>query len=84
MPLSGPDIAFCPDQSYPHPKLVDRFVAHASEVGKDGRAKLTLDDFAYYSGLRRAECCATNGEYSLVNSFLHKFFGLSKFCASPQ
>ena len=70
MEYTGPDIAFCPDQSYPHPNLVDRYLAHAS----DGQC-LSLDDISYYSGLRRAECRSTNGQYSLKWSFLHEFFG---------
>ncbi|KAI9767716.1 MAG: hypothetical protein M1839_004351 [Geoglossum umbratile] len=68
--LAGPDIAFCPDQGTPHPELVDRFLAHASNS-----TSLSLDDIAYFSGLRRAECKRTNGQYSMTWSFLHEFFG---------
>lgn len=82
---SGPDIAYCPDQSYPHSQMVDRFLSHASQVfkvtDKDSSVKppatkLTVADIAYYSGLRRAECKATNGQYSLSRNFLHEFFGM--------
>ncbi|KAG8944778.1 hypothetical protein FRC04_001516 [Tulasnella sp. 424] len=68
--FTRPDIAFCPDQSYPHAELVDRLLSASS----DG-VKLTVEDFAYYSGLRRAECKASNGQYSMTYSFIHKFFG---------
>ncbi|RLM00415.1 hypothetical protein CFD26_108536 [Aspergillus turcosus] len=68
--FTRPDIAFCPDQSVPHPDLVDKFLSHASN-GKS----LSLDDIVYYSGLRRAECKRTNGQYSMTWSFLHQFFG---------
>jgi hypothetical protein len=68
--FTRPDIAFCADQSYPHPDLVERFLAQAS----NGEC-LSLDDISYHSGLRRAECKRTNGQYSLTYSFLHKFFG---------
>ena len=68
--FTRPDIAFCPDQSYPHPDLVDRYLAHASK----GEC-LSLDDIAHFSGLRRGECKRTNGQYSLTWSFLHEFFG---------
>ncbi|KAG8978211.1 hypothetical protein FRB90_008558, partial [Tulasnella sp. 427] len=68
--FTRPDIAFCPDQGYPHEDLVDRLLNAAS----DGE-KLTVADFAYYSGLRRAECKASNGQYSMTYSFVHKFFG---------
>lgn len=30
---------------------------------------------AYFSGLRRAECRAINGQFSLTYSFFHKYFG---------
>jgi len=75
--FTRPDIAFCPDQSYPHPNLVDRYLAHAS----DGKC-LSLDDISYYSGLRRAECRRTNGQYSLKWSFLHEFFGKTPYFAN--
>ncbi|KAL4777970.1 Cloroperoxidase [Aspergillus varians] len=68
--FTRPDIAFCPDQSFPHADLVDRLLAHAS----NGHS-LSLADIAYYSGLRRAECKRSNGQYSLTWSFLHKYFG---------
>lgn len=68
--FTRPDIAFCADQSFPHPDLVDRFLAQASSG-----ESLSLDDIAYFSGLRRAECKRTNGQYSLTWSFLHEFFG---------
>ncbi|KAH6983925.1 Chloroperoxidase [Ilyonectria destructans] len=68
--FTRPDIAFCADQSFPDPDLVDRFLAHASNG-----TSLSLDDIAYFSGLRRAECKRTNGQYSLTWSFLHEFFG---------
>ncbi|RQM06383.1 hypothetical protein DH86_00001194, partial [Scytalidium sp. 3C] len=51
-------------------KLVDKYLAHTS----DGK-HLSLEDITYYSGLRRAECRSTNGQYSLKWSFLHEFFG---------
>jgi hypothetical protein len=70
--FTRPDIAFCADQSYPHTDLVERFLAQAS----NGEC-LSLDDISYHSGLRRAECKSTNGQYSLTYSFLHKFFGKS-------
>jgi hypothetical protein len=72
--MTGPDIAFCPDQSVPHPDLVDKFLSHASN-GKS----LSLEDIVYYSGLRRAECKRTNGQYSMTWSFLHQFFGTFPF-----
>lgn len=50
--------------------LVDYFLSHST----DGK-RMSLEDFIYFSGLRRAECKATNGQYSLTFSFLHKFFG---------
>ncbi|GFG20469.1 conserved hypothetical protein [Aspergillus udagawae] len=65
-----PDIASCPDQGVPHPDLIDKFLSHASN-GKS----LSLDDVVYFSGLRRAECRRTNGQYSMTWSFLHQFFG---------
>ncbi|PKX90444.1 uncharacterized protein P174DRAFT_413317 [Aspergillus novofumigatus IBT 16806] len=68
--FTRPDIAFCPNQSVPHPDLVDRFLSHASN-GKS----LSLDDIVYFSGLRRAECKRSNGQYSMTWSFLHQFFG---------
>ncbi|KAH1854497.1 hypothetical protein KXX55_007713 [Aspergillus fumigatus] len=68
--FTRPDIAFCPDQGVPHPDLVDRFLSHASN-GKS----LSLDDIVYFSGLRRAECKRTNGQYSMTWSCLHQFFG---------
>ncbi|KAL5584245.1 hypothetical protein FOVSG1_013634 [Fusarium oxysporum f. sp. vasinfectum] len=68
--FTRPDIAFCADQSFPHTNLVDRLLAHASNG-----SSLSLDDIAYFSGLRRAECKHTNGQYSLTWSFLHEFFG---------
>ncbi|OJJ39957.1 hypothetical protein ASPWEDRAFT_169781 [Aspergillus wentii DTO 134E9] len=68
--FTRPDIAFCPDQSYPHADLVDRFLAHASND-----KSLSCKDISYYSGLRRAECKRANGQYSLTWSFLHEFFG---------
>lgn len=78
--MAGPDIAFCPDQSYPHPRLVERFLKSASgriwgSKPGDDRRRLTTLDLAYYSGLRRHECRKTNGQYSLTRSFIHKFFG---------
>ncbi|KAG8998799.1 hypothetical protein FRB94_006647 [Tulasnella sp. JGI-2019a] len=75
--LTRPDIAFCPDQSYPHPKLVDRMLACATgrPRGSGTKPRLTSADLAYHTGMRRAECKATNGEYSLSYSFIHKFFG---------
>ncbi|KIO33542.1 hypothetical protein M407DRAFT_185850 [Tulasnella calospora MUT 4182] len=68
--FTRPDIAFCPDQSYPHAELVDRLLK-ASSNGTE----LSLEDWAYFSGLRRAECKASNGQYSMTYSFIHKFFG---------
>ncbi|KAF7176103.1 hypothetical protein CNMCM7691_001579 [Aspergillus felis] len=68
--FTRPDIAFCPDQGVPHPDLVDRFLSHASN-GKS----LSLSDIVYFSGLRRAECRRTNGQYSMTWSFMHQFFG---------
>lgn len=68
--FTRPDIAFCPDQSFAHPDLVDWFLSHAS----DGKC-LSLEDMAYFSGVRRAECKRKNGQYSLAHSFLHEFFG---------
>jgi hypothetical protein len=68
--FTRPDIAFCPDQSYPHPDLVDDFLSHASN-GKS----LSLGDISYFSALRRSECKRKNGQYSVTWSFLHKFFG---------
>ncbi|GFF36880.1 conserved hypothetical protein [Aspergillus udagawae] len=47
-----------------------KFLSHASN-GKS----LSLDDVVYFSGLRRAECRRTNGQYSMTWSFLHQFFG---------
>jgi hypothetical protein len=69
--FTRPDIAFCPDQSVPHPDLVDRFLSHASND-----KFLSLDDIVYFSGLRRAESKRSNGQYSMTWSFLHKFFGM--------
>ncbi|KAF7159628.1 hypothetical protein CNMCM5623_005008 [Aspergillus felis] len=68
--FTRPDIAFCPDQGAPHPDLVDRFLSHASN-GKS----LSLSDIVYFSGLHRAECRRTNGQYSMTWSFMHQFFG---------
>ncbi|GKZ34162.1 hypothetical protein AbraIFM66950_004346 [Aspergillus brasiliensis] len=68
--FTRPDIAFCPDQSYPHTDLVERLLDHAS----DGK-HLSLADFSYYSGLRRAECKRSNGQYTLSGSFVHKMIG---------
>ncbi|GFF81311.1 conserved hypothetical protein [Aspergillus lentulus] len=68
--FTRPDIAFCPDQSVPHPDLVDKFLSHASN-GKF----LSLNDIVYFSGLRRAECKRSNGQYSMTWSFLHQFSG---------
>jgi hypothetical protein len=68
--FTRPDIAFCADQSFPHIDLVDSLLAHASNG-----TSLSLNDIAYFSGLRRAECKRTNGQYSLTWSFLHEFFG---------
>jgi len=68
--FTRPDIAFCPDQSFPHADLVEYMLSHSTN-GKT----MSLEDFCYFSGLRRAECKASNGEYSLTYSFFHKFFG---------
>ncbi|KAJ6006824.1 hypothetical protein N7451_004768 [Penicillium sp. IBT 35674x] len=68
--FTRPDIAFCPDQSFPHSNMVDMLLDHA----KNGKS-LSIDDIAYYSGLRRAKSKRSNGQYSLTWSFLHKFFG---------
>ncbi|KAG8991259.1 hypothetical protein FRB90_001416 [Tulasnella sp. 427] len=68
------DIAFVQDQSVPDPGLVNRFADHAT-ITKNGRRYFALGDIAYYNGLRRAECKASNGEYSMTYSFFHKFFG---------
>jgi hypothetical protein len=68
--FTRPDIAFCPDQSYPHPDLVDDFLTHSSN-GK----YLSLGDISYFSSLRRNQCQRTNGQYSVTWSFLHKYFG---------
>ncbi|KAL5333993.1 Cloroperoxidase [Aspergillus crustosus] len=68
--FTRPDTAICSDQSFPHADLVDRLLAHAS----NGHS-LSLADIAYYSGLRRAECKRSNGQYSLTWSFRHKYFG---------
>ncbi|KAG8903528.1 hypothetical protein FRB99_003159 [Tulasnella sp. 403] len=68
--FSRPDIAFYSDQGVPHANLVQHFL----DASTDGK-KLTLADMAYFSGLRRAECKASNGQYSLTYSFVHKFFG---------
>ncbi|KAJ5528274.1 hypothetical protein N7513_012433 [Penicillium frequentans] len=68
--FTRPDIAFCPDQSFPHPSMVDMLLDHA----KNGKS-LAVNDIAYYSGLRRAKSKRSNGQYSLTWSFLHKFFG---------
>ncbi|KAG8864338.1 hypothetical protein FRB96_006160 [Tulasnella sp. 330] len=78
--ITRPDVAFCPDQSYPHPRLVDRFLKCASgriwgAKPNDERRRINTLDMAYYSGLRRHECMKTNGQYSLTRSFIHKFFG---------
>ncbi|EAL84804.1 uncharacterized protein AFUA_7G00880 [Aspergillus fumigatus Af293] len=63
-----------PRYGVPHPDLVDRFLSHASN-GKS----LSLDDIVYFSGLRRAECKRTNGQYSMTWSCLHQFFGRIPF-----
>lgn len=68
--ITRPDIAFCPDQGYPHPDLVEKFLAHSSN-GKT----LSLGDIATSSGKRRAECKRSNGQYSMTGSFLHEFIG---------
>ncbi|CAI7651127.1 hypothetical protein N7533_002010 [Penicillium manginii] len=68
--ITRPDIAFCPDQGYPHPDLVENFLAHSSN-GKS----LTLGDIATFSGKRRAECKRSNGQYSMTGNFLHEFIG---------
>ncbi|GKZ63241.1 hypothetical protein AnigIFM49718_011310 [Aspergillus niger] len=68
--FTRPDIAFCPDQSIPHTGLINRLLDHAS----DGN-HLSLTDFSYYSGLRRAECKRNNGQYTLSGSFIHKMIG---------
>ncbi|GAA89064.1 hypothetical protein AKAW_07178 [Aspergillus luchuensis IFO 4308] len=68
--FTRPDIAFCPDQSIPHTDLINRLLDHAS----DGK-HLSLTDFSYYSGLRRAECKRSNGQYTLSGSFIHKMIG---------
>lgn len=68
--FTRPDIAFCPDQGYPDPALVDHFLGRST----DGK-KMSIEDMVYFSGLRRAECKASNGEFSLTYSFFHKFFG---------
>ncbi|KAJ5622995.1 hypothetical protein N7490_011600 [Penicillium lividum] len=71
--FTRPDIALCPDQSFPHPDLVERFLAYASSG-----EFLSLDDIVSYSGIRRAECKRINGQYSLKWSYLHEFFGSGK------
>ncbi|KAL3417102.1 deoxyribonuclease -related protein [Phlyctema vagabunda] len=68
--FTRPDIAFCPDQSYAHPDLVERFLSHASDS-----KSVSLEDLSYFSGVCRAESTRTNGQSSLTWSFLHKFFG---------
>ncbi|KAL3248986.1 hypothetical protein ABHI18_011823 [Aspergillus niger] len=68
--FTRPDIAFCPDQSIPHTGLINRLLDHAS----DGK-HLSLTDFSYYSGLRRAECKRSNGQYTLSGSLIHKMIG---------
>ena len=68
---SGPDIAFLPDQSYPHANIVEHMLSKST----DGK-HLSLNDFSYFNGLRRAECKQSNGQYSLSHSFFHKFFGI--------
>ncbi|KAG8922363.1 hypothetical protein FRC00_007523 [Tulasnella sp. 408] len=72
--LTRHDIAFVPDQGAPDSYLVKRFVEHATD-SKKNRRRFSLGDMAYYNGLRRAECKASNGEYSMTYSFFHKFFG---------
>lgn len=68
--ITRPDIAFCPDQGYPHPDLVEKFLAHSSN-GKS----LSLGEIAAFSGKRRAECKRSNGQYSMAGNFLHEFIG---------
>jgi len=63
------DMAFAPDQRKPHAKTIDLFLARAS----DGK-HVSVTDLTYQSSIRRHECRATNGQYSL-NSFSEKFFG---------
>lgn len=49
---------------------MSRFLAHAS----DGNS-VSLDDMAYFNGLRRKECKRANGQYSLGGSVKHKLIG---------
>ncbi|KIO33537.1 hypothetical protein M407DRAFT_231607 [Tulasnella calospora MUT 4182] len=72
--LTRHDIAFVADQGAPDSFLVNRFVEHATH-SKNNRRRFSLGDMAYYNGLRRAECRDSNGQYSMVYSFFHKFFG---------
>ncbi|KAJ6103508.1 hypothetical protein N7486_005935 [Penicillium sp. IBT 16267x] len=73
--FTRPDIAFCPDQSFPHPQMVEMLLDHATN-----NEFLSINDLVYYSGLRRAKSKRSNGQYSLTWSFLHKYLG-SGSCA---
>ncbi|KAJ6031535.1 hypothetical protein N7540_002267 [Penicillium herquei] len=68
--ITRPDIAFCPDQGYPHPDLVERFLSYSS----NGES-LSIGDISNASGNRRGECKRSNGQYSMTGNFLHDFIG---------
>ncbi|KAG8944784.1 hypothetical protein FRC04_001522 [Tulasnella sp. 424] len=68
------DIAYVSNQAEPDADLVTRFIQHATDK-KNNRPRFSLADMSYYNGLRRAECKASNTQYSLSYSFFHKFFG---------
>ncbi|KAG8876294.1 hypothetical protein FRB98_007379 [Tulasnella sp. 332] len=61
--FTRPDIVYWPDQSKPHPELIDQFLSRAS----DGK-HISLTDMAYEASVRRRECGMTNGQYSLTGS----------------
>ena len=60
-----------------HVPYVEELLSCATGKDNEGRTLLTIKDMSGILGKRRAECKATNKEYSL--SFFHKVFGSAKY-----
>ncbi|KAI9568890.1 hypothetical protein HD554DRAFT_2204878 [Boletus coccyginus] len=73
--LTRLDTSLQPNQSVPHPALIEELLSFATGKNAVGNPLLTNKDLSRILGKRRAESKATNKEYSL--RFAHRLFGSS-------
>lgn len=69
----GEDAHFDPLQTKPHIPFVREFLSYATGKDKAGNTILTPADVSRFSAKRRADCMATNPDYTLDE--FHKMFG---------